>query len=85
VQREIPPPTSYRFLLRRFLLDSTKTDRRDRWQPARRPIAEDEVRSSFLKSYGYRVLRFWNNQVLENTDDVLVEIEKFLSTDSAES
>jgi very-short-patch-repair endonuclease len=47
--------------------------------------AEDEVRSSFLKSYGYRVLRFWNNQVLENTDEVLVEIEKFLSTDSSES
>ena len=47
--------------------------------------AEDEVRSSFLNSYGYRVLRFWNNQVLENTDEVLAEIEKFLSTDSAES
>jgi very-short-patch-repair endonuclease len=47
--------------------------------------AEDEVRSSFLKSYGYRVLRFWNDQVLENTDEVLAEIEKSLSTDSAES
>ena len=47
--------------------------------------AEDEVRSSFLKSYGYCVLRFWNNQVLENADEVLAEIEKFLSTDSSES
>jgi very-short-patch-repair endonuclease len=47
--------------------------------------AEHEVRSSFLKSYGYRVLRFWNDQVLKNTDEVLDEIEKFLSTDSSES
>jgi len=47
--------------------------------------AEDEVRSSFLKSYGYRVLRFWNHHVLDSIDEVLVEIEKFLSTDSSES
>jgi len=47
--------------------------------------AEDEVRSSFLKSYGYRVLRFWNYQVLESIDEVLGEIEKFLTADSSES
>jgi len=47
--------------------------------------AEDEVRSSFLKSYGYRVLRFWNYQVLECIDEVLAEIEKFLTADSSES
>jgi very-short-patch-repair endonuclease len=46
---------------------------------------EDEVRSSFLKSYGYRVLRFWNDQVLKNTDEVLAEIEKVLSANSSES
>ena len=56
----------------------------DGGQHADRP-AEDEVRSSFLKSYGYRVLRFWNKQVLENTDEVLAEIEKFLGADSSES
>ena len=47
--------------------------------------AEDEVRSSFLKSYGFRVLRFWNHQVLHNTDEVLNQIEKFLSSDSTDS
>ncbi len=47
--------------------------------------AEDEVRSSFLKSYGFRVLRFWNHQVVQNTDEVLAEIEKFLGADSSES
>ena len=47
--------------------------------------AEDKVRSSFLESYGYCVLRFWNHQVLDSIDEVLAEIEKFLSTDSSES
>ncbi len=47
--------------------------------------AEDKVRSSFLKSYGFRVLRFWNHQVLHDTDEVLAQIEKFLSADSSES
>jgi len=47
--------------------------------------AEDEVRSSFLKSYGFRVLRFWNHQVLHNTDEVLDQIEKFLSSDRTDS
>jgi very-short-patch-repair endonuclease len=43
---------------------------------------EDHKRTSFLNSLGYRVLRFWNDQVLENTDVVLTEIEKFLNSDS---
>ncbi len=47
--------------------------------------AEDEVRSSFLNSYGYRVLRFGNYQVLYNIREVLDEIEKVLSSDSSES
>ena len=42
--------------------------------------AEDEARTSFLSSQGYRVLRFWNNQVLVNTDEVLTEIENVLNS-----
>jgi len=34
----------------------------------------DEERSVFLKSKGYRILRFWNNDVMNNTDSVLTEI-----------
>ena len=45
---------------------------------------EDHMRTSFLNSLGYRVLRFWNGQVLENTEVVLAEIEKFLCPDSVE-
>jgi very-short-patch-repair endonuclease len=35
----------------------------------------DEARSMFLKSEGYRVLRFWNNEVLRNIDGVLEVIQ----------
>jgi very-short-patch-repair endonuclease len=35
----------------------------------------DDARSMFLKSEGYRVLRFWNNDVLANIDGVLEVIQ----------
>jgi len=34
----------------------------------------DEARTRWLESQGYRVLRFWNNDVLSNTDAVLEQI-----------
>lgn len=36
------------------------------------------MRTSFLNSHGYRVIRFWNNDVLENTDGVVAAIERIL-------
>jgi very-short-patch-repair endonuclease len=36
--------------------------------------AADAERSAWLSSRGYRVLRFWNNDVLTNLDGVLSEI-----------
>jgi len=42
--------------------------------------AADARRTKVLESYGYRVLRFWNNDVLANTNGVLemilLELEK---------
>jgi very-short-patch-repair endonuclease len=35
----------------------------------------DDARSMFLKSEGYRVLRFWNNDVMANIDGVLEVIQ----------
>jgi very-short-patch-repair endonuclease len=32
---------------------------------------KDEARTRFLESKGYRVIRFWNNEVLTQTDAVL--------------
>ena len=34
-------------------------------------VARDARRVKFLESQGYRVLRFWNNEVLANIDGVL--------------
>jgi very-short-patch-repair endonuclease len=36
--------------------------------------AADEARTRFLTREGYRVIRFWNNDVLENTDGVLANL-----------
>jgi very-short-patch-repair endonuclease len=41
----------------------------------------DAMRSDFLESQGYRVLRFWNNEVLGNIDGVLLEIARALVAD----
>ena len=34
----------------------------------------DEARTAFLRSKGFRVIRFWNEEVLKETSDVLEEI-----------
>jgi len=38
----------------------------------------DARRTAWLESQGYRVLRFWNNQALENPEGVLLEIQQAL-------
>jgi very-short-patch-repair endonuclease len=39
----------------------------------------DARRTRFIESKGYRVLRFWNNDVLGNTDGVIASIANSLS------
>ncbi len=41
----------------------------------------DAERTLFLESKGYRVLRFWNNDVMNNIDGVLGTIEQALGAD----
>jgi very-short-patch-repair endonuclease len=36
--------------------------------------AYDEQRSAFLQAQGWRVLRFWNNEVMSNLDGVLAVV-----------
>ena len=36
--------------------------------------ASDAERTAFLEAQGYRVIRFWNNDILENTQGVLAQI-----------
>ena len=35
----------------------------------------DDVRTAAIEAHGYRVIRFWNNDVLANTEGVLKAIE----------
>ena len=42
----------------------------------------DQRRSDFLVAKGYRVLRFWNNDVTENIDGVLERISEALTPPS---
>ncbi|HQV02845.1 MULTISPECIES: endonuclease domain-containing protein [unclassified Novosphingobium] len=34
----------------------------------------DDARTQVIEAHGYRVIRFWNNDVLQNTDGVLIAI-----------
>src|SRR5438034_3162874 len=42
--------------------------------------AADAERTKFLEAEGYRVLRFWNNEVLSDIDGVLEAIQNALTT-----
>jgi very-short-patch-repair endonuclease len=41
--------------------------------------SQDERRSALFRSQGYRVLRFWNNEVIGNVDGVLAQIARSLA------
>ena len=40
---------------------------------------EDAARTRFVESHGYRLIRFWNNDVLGNIEGVVAEIERVLA------
>jgi len=40
---------------------------------------QDATRSRHLQSQGFRVIRFWNNDVLERIEGVVAEIERVLA------
>jgi len=68
--------------LGRFVVDFVCLEERlvvelDGGQHALRKNA-DTARTAWLNREGYRVLRFWNNEVLRNTDGVLAEILRTL-------
>ena len=42
-------------------------------------IASDAERTAFLESNGFRVIRFWNDEMLKQTDAVLEEILRQLN------
>ena len=42
-------------------------------------MASDAPRTAFMEANGYRVLRFWNNDVLTQTEEVLAAIHSELA------
>lgn len=40
----------------------------------------DAYRTKVIEAYGYRVIRFWNNDVLQNTDGVVQRIVEEIET-----
>jgi len=40
---------------------------------------QDLARTRFLEKEGYAVLRFWNNDVMENLEGVVIQIERALA------
>lgn len=43
------------------------------------PAEQDRQRTEWLESQGFHVLRFWNNEVLENLEGVVFAIQQELS------
>jgi very-short-patch-repair endonuclease len=41
-------------------------------------VEADAPRTEIIEAFGYRIIRFWNNVVLENTDGVLTVIRQEL-------
>ncbi|MDA1324213.1 MAG: endonuclease domain-containing protein [Proteobacteria bacterium] len=46
------------------------------------PSANEDARTLFLEKEGFRIVRFWNNDVLANTDGVLEAIREALGNKS---
>ena len=43
----------------------------------------DDLRTRQLKTFGFRVIRFWNSEVLQETEGVIQEIRRMLSAKRA--
>jgi very-short-patch-repair endonuclease len=43
---------------------------------------QDNVRTDWLNSQGFRVIRFWNNEVVDNLEGVLIKIRVILGIEA---
>ena len=41
-------------------------------------IKYDKIRTEFLELKGYKVIRFWNNDIDNNIEGVFLEIDKYI-------
>lgn len=42
-------------------------------------IINDEIRTKYLESRGFKVIRFWNNDINDNIEGVILEIKKYIN------
>jgi very-short-patch-repair endonuclease len=54
-------------------------------RPSRSTENADAERTRLIEGYGYRVIRYWNSDVLENRDGVLEDILDHLNIASNKS
>jgi adenine-specific DNA-methyltransferase len=47
--------------------------------------AEDELRRAWLAARGYRMLRYWNNDLLQNSEGVLSDILRLVKPNDSNS
>ena len=51
----------------------------DGWQHKKENYERyDTERTMFLEKLGFRVIRFWNNEINDNLEGVMIKIEEFL-------
>lgn len=43
-------------------------------------LIKDKIRDNYLKSEGYRVLRFWNDEILNNLEGVILRIKNTITS-----
>ncbi|EKE11924.1 MAG: hypothetical protein ACD_14C00071G0001 [uncultured bacterium] len=71
--------------LGRYIVDFVCLDKKliielDGWQhKEEKQERYDTVRTEFLESCGFKVLRFWNNEINNNLDGVVFKIEEFVN------
>ena len=53
------------------MFSAQETNNRIGWHSLRLQREYDEERTKYLEAGGYRVLRFWNNDVMNNMENVL--------------
>jgi very-short-patch-repair endonuclease len=69
------------FIVDFFCLDKSLIVELDGGQHATQ-VQKDTQRSEYLESRGHRIVRFWNNQVLNETQSVLETIVSMLQSNS---
>jgi len=42
-------------------------------------IINDKIRTQYLESRGFKVIRFWNNDINNNIEGVILDIKKYIN------